>query len=199
VIEFLQQQGFKQFYLIGHSSGANKICVYDHYQPDNPVDKYILLGGGDDTGIFFEMMGGDRDQFFKYLKQAKEKIKQGQGRELVPEEIIEYILSYHSFYDICNPDGDYNTFPFREYLQDLNLSTKPLFRYFKQISKPSLVVYGENDEYAPDESGAKANQILQKHVNGQNNFDFEVLSQADHSFHYREKELAQLISAWLKA
>ncbi len=197
-LKFLQEQGFKEFYLIGHSSGANKICTYDHYQPDNPVDKYILLGGGDDTGIFYEMMGADRDQFFKYLEQAREKIEQGQGWELVPKKIIEYILSYQSFYDICNPDGDYNTFPFREYGQDLNLSTKPLFRYFKEITKPSLVVYGENDEYAPDESGVKANQILKEQVSGQNNFNFDILPEADHSFHYRQKELTQLIITWLQ-
>src|SRR3989338_3220498 len=30
-IGFLKKQGYSEFYLIGHSTGANKICVYDHY------------------------------------------------------------------------------------------------------------------------------------------------------------------------
>lgn len=45
-IEFLEKLGYKEFYLIGHSTGANKICVYNYYKPKNKVSKYVLLGGG---------------------------------------------------------------------------------------------------------------------------------------------------------
>ncbi len=199
-LDFLKTEGFSQFYLVGHSSGANKICVYDHYQPkeQNEISKYVLASGGDDTGIYFKMIGS-KDKFFKYLQQAKAKIDQGKGRKLIPKYIMDYILSYQSFYDVANPDGDYNTFPFTEYLQQLNLSSKPLFRYFKKIEKPALVVYGENDDYSPDKNGRKSVKILKQQAGSKDNFDFKVILGADHSFHGQVDELGQQIAAWCAA
>ena len=104
-VNFLQTRGYEQFYLMGHSSGANKICVYNHYRPENEISRYILLGGGDDTGIWYQVIG-DRDKYFKYLQQAKNKIEQGKGRKIIPKYILDYWFSYQSFYDVCNPDGD---------------------------------------------------------------------------------------------
>lgn len=196
-IAYLHQQNFEEFYLIGHSSGANKICVYDHYQPKNIVKKYVLLGGGDDTGILYKKIGSQQ-KFKQYLKQAKEKIEQGKGKKMIPKYILDRWLSYQSFYDTINPDGDYNTFPFTEHLGGLNLSTKPLFRYFRGINKPTLVVYGEDDEHAPFKSGFEANNILKQQVAGKKNFKFDIVSGADHSFHDQEHQLGEVIGDWLR-
>src|SRR5690606_23085943 len=59
-IEFLKEKGYEQFYLIGESTGANKIVVYNYYQPTNPVSKYILLSGGDDTGLYYDELGQEK-------------------------------------------------------------------------------------------------------------------------------------------
>ena len=37
--------------LIGHSTGANKIAVYDHYKPRNQVKRYVLVAGNYMSGI----------------------------------------------------------------------------------------------------------------------------------------------------
>src|SRR3989338_8975143 len=52
---FLKKLGYKTFYLAGISTGANKIVVYHYYKRKNPIRKYILLSGGDDTGLYFDM------------------------------------------------------------------------------------------------------------------------------------------------
>lgn len=199
-VSFLQSKGYEEFYLIGHSSGANKICVYDHYQPDDAVKKsikkYILLSGGDDTGIYFQIIN-NRRKFFQYLQEAKNKIEQGEGEKMIPHYIAQRWLSYQSFYDTANPDGDYNTFPFCEYTQQFKLSTQPLFHYFKKIVKPSLVIYGELDHCIPGGDGQLAVEILQKQVENKENFSFQVIPGADHSFHEMEDELAKRIVAWL--
>src|SRR3990167_1428150 len=59
-LAFLKQRGYKNFYLAGESTGANKICVYNHYQPRNNIKGYILLSGGDDTGIYYNQLGQKR-------------------------------------------------------------------------------------------------------------------------------------------
>lgn len=194
-IEFLEKLGYKEFYLIGHSTGANKICVYNYYKPKNKVSKYVLLGGGDDTGIYHDMAGGTK-KFKKYLEQSKKQIKRGNGRKFVPKYIADYLFSYQAYYDTCNPDGDYNTFPFNEYISKLKLSTKPLFREYKSINKPTLVAYGENDEYCYGDV-KRVVDILKKEASNSKLFDFMIIKGADHGFDGYEEELASLVANWL--
>lgn len=190
-IKFLQGLGYKEFYLIGASTGANKICVYNYYKPKNVFSKYILLCGGDDMGSYYSSLG--KQKFFKLLKASKEKIKKGKGNELMKELLPDEIFAYQGFYDTINPDGDYNCFPFLEALGKAKLSTKPLFRYFKTINKPSLVVYGENDEYAYGDV-LKVVDILKSH---QPDFNYKIIKDTDHGFTGKKQELSKIISDWI--
>src|SRR5258708_7598960 len=82
-LKYLKLLGFEEFILMGQSTGANKICVYNHYQPKNSIKKYILTAGGDDTGIFYQMF--EDSNFRQFLKIANLKIKRGEGEELMKE------------------------------------------------------------------------------------------------------------------
>ena len=73
------------------------------------------------------------------------------------------------------------------------LSLKPQFRYFKSIKKPSLVVYGEKDEYAWGDI-PKIIEILKSH---QPKFDYRIIKDADHGFTGKNEELAEIISEWI--
>jgi pimeloyl-ACP methyl ester carboxylesterase len=193
-IKFLEKLGYKEFYLIGHSTGANKICVYNYYKPKNKISKYLLLGGGDDTGIYFNLAGGAQ-KFKKYLHLAKKQIEKGNGKDLVPKEMAS-LLSYKSYYDTCNPDGDYNTFPFKEYMNHLKLSKKPLFRHYKSIKKPTLVIYGEHDEYCYGDTGRCVN-ILKTETPNKQLLDFQIIKASNHGFDGYEEKLAGLVTNWL--
>ena len=191
-IRYLEKLGYRKFYLIGESTGANKICVYHYYKPKNKVSKYILLGGGDDTGICYNILG--KEKFSKLLKKSKEKIKKGKGEEIITELLPKLIFAYIGFYDAANPDGDYNVFPFLETMKSLKLSKKRLFRHFKSIDKPTLVVYGEKDEYAWGNI-PKIVDILKKQ---KPELEYKIIKGADHSFSNKQKELSRIMSNWLK-
>ncbi len=191
VIKFLENKGYKEFYLIGESTGANKICVYNFYRRDNKVAKYILLGGGDDTGIYYNQLG--KKMFYELLKKSKEMIKKRKGGEIICEMLPNDILSYTAFYDTCNPDGDYNCFPFLEVMNRLKLSKKKLFRHFLSINKPTLVVYGEKDEYAWG-NVPKIVDILKKL---KPEFEYHIIKNGDHGISQQQKELARIITEWL--
>lgn len=116
-ISFLKKRGYRKFYLAGVSTGANKICVYNFFKLKNDVEKYILLCGGDDTGIYYDILG--KQKFWKLLAEAKKKIKTKQGEEMIKEMLPDNFFSYIGFFDIANPDGDYNVFPYlRGFTQD---------------------------------------------------------------------------------
>ncbi len=194
-IDFLAGKGYREFYLLGYSTGANKICVYNYYRPENRVKKYVLLGGGDDTGVWYSIIG-NRTKFFRYLEKAKEEIDKGRGDKFIPRYMLPYLFSYRALYDTLNPDGDYNVFPFNEYANNLQLSNKELFREFRSIRKPTLVVYGEMDEYCyGDVEGAV--ETLKKVAPKKVIFEFKILKGADHGFTGHEEELAKAVAGWL--
>jgi len=191
-ISYLEEKEYKEFYLTGHSTGANKICVYDHYRKNNKISKYILLAGGDDTGLYYYSFG--KEKFTRLLRESRQKIKQSKGEDIICELLPSDIFSYQGFFDIANPDGDYNTFPFLEAMNKAKLSTKPLFRYYKSIKKPTLVIYGDKDEYQYGDV-PKVLGILKSQ---KPDFSYHLIKDADHGFEGKQKELAVIISKWLK-
>src|SRR5213075_3553218 len=68
----LRRRGYRELYLAGHSTGANKVAVYDRLKPRNRVKRYILLAGGDDTGLLHAQLGARR--FEAALRKAREMI-----------------------------------------------------------------------------------------------------------------------------
>jgi len=190
-INYLEKLGYKEFYLIGESTGANKICAYHYHKPKNKVSKYILLSGGDDTGIYYDILG--EKKFFKLLKESKEKINKKRGEEIIKELLPDNIFSYIGFYDIANPDGDYNCFPFLEVIKSIKLSKKQLFRHFKSINKPTLVVYGGEDKYA----WGNVPRIVEILKEQKPEFGYKIIKKADHGFSEHQRELSRIISNWL--
>jgi pimeloyl-ACP methyl ester carboxylesterase len=189
-IRELWRRGYRDITLAGHSTGANKIAVYDHYKPRNRVKRYVLLAGGDDTGDHYTKLGGRK--FNALLTKAKAMIKAHRGNELAPR-IGPTMMSWRSFYDVANPNGDYNVFPFYEIMSGVKLSRRP-FRHIRAIRKPSLYLYGDRDEYCFDDV-PRCVAILAQRINDR--AEIVVMRDADHGFSGREEELGRLIGEWI--
>jgi pimeloyl-ACP methyl ester carboxylesterase len=187
----LWRRGYRDITLAGHSTGANKIAVYDHYKPRNRARRYVLLAGGDDTGILYAQLGGRK--FNALLTKAKSMIKARHGEELAPPIPGQTMLSWRAVYDIANPDGDYNVFPFLESMTEKKLARRP-FRFIRAIRKPSLYIYGDRDEYCFDDV-RRCVSILAEHVG--DGAEMVVMGDADHGFSGREEELGALIADWI--
>jgi pimeloyl-ACP methyl ester carboxylesterase len=190
-IRELWRRGYRDITLAGHSTGANKIAVYDHYKPRNRAKRYVLLAGGDDTGLLYAAVGARK--FNALLMKAKGMIKSRRGDELAPRILGHTMLSWRALYDVGNPDGDYNVFPFFESMTGTKLSRRP-FRYIRAIRKASLYIYGDGDEYCFDDV-PRCVSILAEHVNDR--AEIFVMRDADHGFSGREEELGGLIANWI--
>ncbi|MEA2343122.1 MAG: hypothetical protein QOF63_1291 [Thermoanaerobaculia bacterium] len=190
-IRELWRRGYRDITLAGHSTGANKIAVYDHYKPRNRAKRYVLLAGGDDTGILYAQLGARK--FNALLTKAKAMIKSRRGDEWTPPIPGQAMLSWRALYDIANPDGDYNVFPFFEAMCGTKLSRRP-FRYLRAIRKPSLYIYGDRDQFCFDDV-PRCVSILAQHVNSR--AEIVVVNDADHGFSGREEELGALIADWI--
>ena len=104
-------------------------------------------------------------------------------------------MTWRALYDVVNPDGDYNVFPFLEARKKIRLSRKPHFHHVKAIRKPTLVVYGDRDEYADDIFACVG--VLADAVASRPNIEIVVMKDADHGFSGKEEELAELLTGWL--
>lgn len=190
----LLRRGYRDITLVGHSTGANKIAVYDHHKTRSHAKRYVLLAGGDDTGLLYDQLGAAR--FRKALEKGRAMIRARRGHELVPRSLSGLPLSWRSFYDVANPDGDYNVFPFLEVLRNVRLSRRPRFRHLRGIRKPALFLYGENDEYCfGDVSRCVA--ILDEALGPKPNVELAIMRDADHGFSGRERELGAVIADWI--
>ncbi len=98
-IDFVNKLGYEEIYLIGGSTGANKICIYDHYREKNPVGKYVLISGGDDIGYYINKLG--REKYQKLLEESIEKINQNKGENIIEELLPTHFLSYKTCFDLC--------------------------------------------------------------------------------------------------
>ena len=190
----LRRRGYRELWLVGHSTGANKIAVYDFYKPRNPFRGYVLLGGGDDTGMLWQQLGDPR--FRLALAKAKAMIAAKRGTEFVPASIYPQPMSWTAFRDMANPDGDYNVFPFLEVISNIRLGRKPRFRHVRDIRKPALFLYGENDEYL-EGNVSRCVSILADAIGPKPNVELAIMSGADHGFGGREEELASVIVEWI--
>ena len=196
-LDYLKTKGFETFYLIGNSTGANKICVYNFYKPKNPFSKFILISGGDDTGFNYHLSIRTKSKLYKYLKISEDMINRGKGEIFIPKYFLGgYLLTYQSFKDQCDPNGNYNVFPYYEILFKDRLGKKPFFKEYKSIKKPTLVIYGENDEYCYGKV-PQIIELLRKNCTNPKQFKFAVIKNTDHSLEGKEKELAKLITEFL--
>jgi pimeloyl-ACP methyl ester carboxylesterase len=193
-IRELRARGYRDITLVGHSTGANKIAVYNHLKPRNFATRFVLLGGGDDTGLLYAQLGAVR--FRRALLKAREQIRARRGEEIVPPGISKLPMSWRSFYDMANPDGDYNVFPFLEVMKQVRLSRRPRFRFLRELRKPSLFLYGENDEYCFDDV-PRCVAILDEALGPKPNVELAILGGADHGFTGKEEELADVIVNWM--
>ena len=195
ILRELRRRGYRDVTLIGHSTGANKIAVYDHYKPRNLAKRYILLAGGDDTGLLYEQLGARR--FATALEKSRAMIRARRGHELVPPSLSKTPLSWTSFYDIANPNGDYNVFPFLEVLRNIRLSRRPRFRHVRTIRKPTLILYGDRDEYCYNDV-PRCVSILAAVLGPKPNVELAILADTDHGFTRREEEIGRVMVGWME-
>jgi pimeloyl-ACP methyl ester carboxylesterase len=193
-IQMLKRLGYSRFSLVGHSTGANKIVIYDIYAKHNSITNYILLAGGDDTGLYYKEFG--KNVFFDVLERSFQKICAGKGKNLVPKYILDRPMSYQSLYDTINPDGDYNCFPYISSFEKIPNIAPMGFWKIQQLSKRSLLVYGSED-LATGTPFYYTKEILNNIQKHNPNLQMHFLENADHNFTRQEETLGTYMADWL--
>ena len=182
-INFLVQQGFNEVVVVGHSSGANKVCYYAGTKKDSRVTGVILAGPLSDR-LNKDI---DREKLQKDLNHMRQLIKHGKGDELV--------LGYHffpmtprRFLSIFSPYSAEDIFDYGD--------KKPKLNAFSRIKKPLLIVVGEKDENL-DRPVERVLSVYKEHTTSAR-FASAIIPNGLHSFNGKEKELVATIIDWVR-
>jgi len=180
-MDWLKKQGVKKVSVMGHSRGGNQIAWYVSKKDNDAINKVILLAPA--TG---EQQSGKeyQDKYGKplnsVLKNAKEMVKAGKGKELMKETDFIYCektqVTAEAFVDYYEVKPKFDT---------------PTV--LKSIKKPTLVIVGSEDTVVPE---------LPKRletIKGQKNVTITTIDGGDHFFvDLANEDVATSVSKFLK-
>ncbi len=172
-IKFLKKNGFKEIYLFGHSTGANKVAYC--LEKGVKVKKAIFLAPGDDIGIQKKMLGKG-----KYLQMQKLAKRLNKNKEMPVKNLGHVPITAGSYNSLFRENSNMDQFPHYEL-------KKEKWKHLRKIKVPSIVLIGEKDEYfsAPLR---KIKSFFEKEFP---NIPFVIVKGANHGFMKKEKEMAK--------
>ncbi len=182
-ISFLAQKGFTKIILVGHSSGANKVCFYGATKKDPRVAGVILMSPISDR-LDPEL---DKEKLQHDLTYMETRIKEGKGEEL--------LIGYHFF--PLTPKRFVSLFTLHSEEDTFDIgNAPPRLTYFKRIKKPLLVLFGENDEYT-DRPVREIIKVFDTYTQSRH-YTSHITPQTLHSFQGKEIEITRLIGNWIR-
>ena len=191
ILQYVVNKGYKNIYLLGASTGANKIAVYDKYVATKPKELkgYIFAAGGDDIGLRRKLLWG---KLSNSLEVIRKYVEEGKGAELVDTSIYptKHPLSYGSLLEMLEESSDYNVFNYHT-----ATIGQAAFKTLKQIKHPSFFIYGSNDDTTYVDVDTAVSYL--KNELSENSNEFSVIEGADHNFKGYESILVDEIVRWI--
>ncbi|HQT02942.1 MAG: alpha/beta hydrolase [Thiotrichales bacterium 32-46-8] len=180
-MDWLKQQGVKKVSVMGHSRGGNQIAWYVSEKDSDAINKVILLApatGEQQSGKEYQEKYGK--PLNSVLKNAKEMVKAGKGKELMKNTDFIYCEksqvtaeAFVDYYDV-KPKFDTPT-------------------VLKSIKKPTLVIVGSEDTVVPE---------LPKRleaIKGQKNVTITTIDGGDHFFvDLANEDVAAAVAKFIK-
>jgi pimeloyl-ACP methyl ester carboxylesterase len=182
-IAFLAARGYTQIILVGHSTGANKVCFYAATQNDNRVGGIVLAGPMSDR------LSGrcTKETTQKLLAVAKHSIVKGRGDAL--ENFPDFFpATAKRVISLLEPGSEEDIFTYGD--------TPPLER-FSTIKIPMFIVLSERDETA-DRPIEDIRHVFDTHQSSKN-YRSVVIPGANHGYEGKEEEFVSEVVHWVSS
>lgn len=179
-LAFARHEGYREIYLLGHSTGCQKITYYQHKRHPRDVKALLLTAIGDDLAIARRDLGKNYET---WIQKARELVKSGKGEKRLPPKCLSF--SARRFISAADPRSlEANLFRLDGEL-----------RIFRKLTLPILAVFPEEEQYAcipVREAGAKLQSVSRS-----KRFANLYIPRADHSFHGEEEACVRECLRWL--
>jgi pimeloyl-ACP methyl ester carboxylesterase len=180
---FLQERGYEQAILLGHSFGALKVAYYQSETADARVKALIFLSPAD-QGFWMEALGSEME---KTLSWASDMVSKGAGESLFSGPLIPYPMSAATIHSL-----------FVSKKSDIFKFGRPdeQWETIERLDCPILAVMGTVAEHTAP-SPAEVMSILRSKAVSSPSCDTVVLEGAPHNYRGYEAQVAQLILGWV--
>lgn len=187
-VDYLLNDGNEEIILIGHSLGTIKAVRYlFEGKHAYRVKKLILLAPFDKNGYMVRHSG---DKFKENAKLAQQKVAEGKGGEIVPEDFEDYALSYQTFASWYEDTDLSKMFDFYTYGQYD-------FPVLNEIDIPVQVNVGDNDEFFFISEISSIEDAKSALIDNVKDLDLNIIKGAGHSYAGFEDELLKAISKFV--
>lgn len=183
-VKYAKSSGYTKIFLQGHSLGAMK-CIYYLKKSKLNISGLILISPPDNYGLQLSDVG---DKFSTDLEIAK-KLSITDGDQLMPSEAYYDLISASSYFSLLGNEEDTGMFTY----SNLELMRKA---GMSDIKYPTVVFFASENEaiVLPVEDCINA---LKKSVSTEN-IEIVLIKGANHSYHFKEKQLASKIANWIE-
>jgi len=180
----LRDRGYKNFILVGHSTGCQKITYYQSRKNKKSIKAIILLAPADDLNFQVKLLG--KRKYKETLEISRKLVRSGRGKELMPPEDEPSYFSAKRYYELYRPESlEGNIYNYSGPLKTLS-----------KIKIPVLSVFGSKEEYAVISARRMLNILSRKFSHP---YCKEVLiKNADHCFCHHEDEVEAAAAKWLQ-
>lgn len=183
-VDFLVSKGFSEVVLVGHSTGATKVCYSEGVKPHENVMGIVLAGALSDR------LGPDVDK--KTIGDTFERMKQliscGKGDELV-NGLSFFPMTPKRYLSLYEKGSTEDVFDFD--------NGKKALKIFSAITKPLFVIISEKDEYL-DRSAGEVVSIFDTHTRSKQ-YKSYIFPASDHGFTGYEKKAVHIITYWISS
>lgn len=177
MISFFVDRGFEHVVLVGHSTGANKVCYYAGTVIDSRLSGVVLSGPMSDR-----YSSSDEETNKKHQAIMEQKIKEGKGDELLTGFDF-FPLTPHRWMSLLAKGSVEDVFNYRD--------SEGALTTFSKIKTPLLVMFGGSDEHA-DRPIEEMQKAFDAHA-ASPKYKSVVVSGADHGFSGKEDEFVGTI------
>lgn len=180
-ISFLVSRGYSEVILMGHSSGANKVCYYAGKTKDPRVAGVVLAGPMSDR----LSQHTDKEKYAENLALLRDLIETGRGDALLTQTFW-FPTTAKRAWSLLAPNTKEDVFNYGDAKQVLSV--------FHGISAPLLVVFAGRDE-AADRPIDQIRKVFDLH-SGSTNYRSIVIADATHGYDGKQREFVDAVSDW---
>ncbi|OGY97866.1 MAG: hypothetical protein A2855_02220 [Candidatus Liptonbacteria bacterium RIFCSPHIGHO2_01_FULL_57_28] len=186
-IGFLHRQGYKNIYLIGHSTGANKSLYYMARTQDRRVKGLALIGPLSDLAIEKHRLGAT---FKRNLERVRRYSKHHNPDWPMPDDISHVILGARRYLSLHDPKSREDVFPYHD--------PKASWSALKKVRVPLAIVIGQKDQHLGMWRAADLVNVFRKKAAATRQFTGIVVPRSNHSFTRTYEELAKALAGWVR-
>ena len=184
-IQLLRARGVREIFLVGHSTGANKIAYA--VQRGVQAARVVYLAPGDDIGIQQKMLGGKK---YAAMQKMALRFTRRDPHQLMPVKNLGYLdISAASYQSLFGKKNRMDQFPFRD------LTPNAQWRRLVHSPIPACMVLGANDEYL----ATPAEKIRDFFAAHYPQMPVALIAQANHSFVDCETAMAGAVAKFFAA